>query len=100
MGLGFNNLLYAKMDSGDMQGWNLTLHAEDSGIAATTLGNPDISPPTTMSQFEVAAIPYIGTGPLQALLLTYQTEGNDLTMSTGYISTGVWYSTKIPIPDD
>lgn len=99
MGLDFQYNLYAKATTGGVTGWNMTLSDADSFLSTTDLSTVQGAPPTSNSQMSVTAIPALGE-PREAVVVFYQTEGDDITMFTGLKATGVWNSTKVTIPDD
>jgi hypothetical protein len=99
MGLDFEYILYAKAATGGVTGWNITLEDADSFLSTTDLSAVKGPPPTSNSQLSVTSIPVTGE-PREAIVVFYQTEGDDITMFTGSKSTGVWNATKVSIPDD
>ena len=102
MGIDWQYLLYARLETGSLHGWNMTLAAENSILSSTTLSSLDSSPPTANSRLAVAATPPFGGGNTHDKLINvfYQVGSDDITMLTGDRSTGSWTSNKLPVPDD
>ena len=100
MGLEFFYILYAKLATGEVHGWNLTLKDENSSFSENDpLGTIKGPPPTDYSQLAVTAIPAYGE-PRVAIVMFYQTTGDDITMFTGDKATGAWTVTSVDIPYD
>jgi hypothetical protein len=100
MGLDFQYILYAKLATGEIHGWNMTLEDENSSFSENNLlGTIDGPPSTDYSQLAVTAIPAFGE-PRESIVVFYQTKGDDITMFTGDKATGKWNVTKVPIPND
>ena len=100
MGLDFQYMLYAKLATGEIHGWNMTLQDDSSSFDENDLLGTINGPPSTDdSQLAVTAIPAFSE-PREAIVVFYQTTGDDITMLTGDKPTGNWNATRVPIPDD
>ena len=99
MGLSFQYILYAEAATGGVTGWNMTLGDATSFLSTTDLSTVKGAPPTSLSQMSVASVPVTGE-PREAIVVFYQTEGDDITMFMGLKATGVWNATRVTIPDD
>lgn len=100
MGLDFQYILYAKLATGEIHGWNMTMEDENSSFSeGDLLGTISGPPPTGDSQLAVTAIPAFGE-PREAIVVFYQTTGDDITMFTGNKGTGKWNVTNVGILGD
>lgn len=89
-------------DRSIIQGWNLTLAAENSsstvGSALSTVGG---SVPAADTRLDLWSYPSgASVERTDEILVLYQTEGNDITLTTGEVSSGTWSSRHLPIPDE
>ena len=97
-GLSFHGDLYGKvLGSGRIQGWNVTFDAENTGITSSTLSTVDGDLPTGDSRLFAITVP--PTGPPEEVFVFYQTQGDDITMYSGNVTSGKWTTTVLPIPD-
>lgn len=98
-GLSFHSNLYGKsLDSGQVQGWNITFSAENTTTGSTTLSNVFGDPAIVGSHLWTWTVP--PTGEPNEVLVFYQTHGDDITVYSGNPSSGAWTPTTIPIPSD
>ena len=96
-GLSFHANLYGKsLDSGQVQGWNITFDAENSTTSSTLLSNVFGDPAIPGSHLFAWTIPPVGVP--DELLVFYQIDGDDITVYSGNPTTGEWTPTTIPIP--
>ena len=96
-GLSFRANLYGKsLQSGLVQGWNITFDAENSTTSSTTFSSVsgDISVPGS----HLCAWTIPPTGPPDEVLMFYQIDGDDITVYSGNPTNGEWTPTTIPIP--
>ena len=98
-GLNFHGNLYGKpADSDQIHGWNITFDAENSVLGSTLLSAVEGDTPLANTQLYSFTTP--ATGVARQGLIFYQTEGDDISLFTGDVTTGNWTSVQIPIPDD
>lgn len=102
-GLGWHGGLYAKTAGRDIiQGWNLTLAAENSsstvGSALSTVGGDIPAPHTRLDLWSYPSGASVeGT---EEIMVLYQARGNDITLATGSVAMGTWSNSALPIPDE
>lgn len=84
-----------------IQGWNLTLDAENSsstiGSALSTVGGPI---PAANSRLDLWSYPSgASVEDTEQILVAYQAENNEITLGSGNVSTGIWSSSSLSVPD-
>ena len=105
MGLTYNgqNLWARTLDTGAMQGWNMSFAAENTTVLTasnnTQLSSIDGQTAASGSRLAAFALPARDFGQENNYVL-YSSEGNDITMAIGSSIDGAWRVENLPIPVD
>ena len=98
-GLSYHAILYARSaENGTIRGWNISFAAENTTTVPSNLSTFDGAPGVTNTSLTAWSIPPYA-GAKDEVLVFYQTQGDDITMYSGTVSTGEWNNTSLPIPD-
>ena len=97
-GLSFHGNLYARMaETGVVQGWNISFAAENTSIEPSFLST--VSGPSSIPGTHLDVWSYPSGGRADEVIVLYQTQGDDITFSSGSVSSGQWNRTTARIPE-
>ena len=87
-------------ETGVVKGWNISFAAQDSKLVPSVLPTVEGTPGVSGTHLGIWSFPS-GAPPSGAdvIMLFYQTQGNDITMFSGSVSSGQWHVSTAPIPD-
>lgn len=91
----FGTLLGRTLNDSIVRNWDVRLNAEDSSESPSWSYEPPDIMPGSVPQGGVNRI-----GDPEQVLLFYQTDGDDITMSTRNLTTEEWTTVAWPIPED
>ncbi|KAK3696302.1 hypothetical protein LTR37_018038 [Vermiconidia calcicola] len=100
-GLGWHALMYAKpADSGLIRNWNVSFAAENTSISSSTASAVEGGLAASGTHLGVWSLPPGLVKQAEEALVFYQTEGDDITLFSQNLISGVWNTTRLPIPDE
>ena len=98
-GLAYRSSLFTKLAAnGTMRSYNISFDAKNSSIMPSDLSIVDGNSGVSDTRISTWAVP--AKGEPEQLLLFYQRSGDDITMKSGSVSTGVWTEGTIPVPNE
>lgn len=91
------NLYARSLDSGRVEGWNISFAAENTTANVSPLAEVpgSMAPRSDVTEFSVVPLAYRGE---QDVFVLYSSEGDDITLAIGSSGSGEWTEEKVPIP--
>ena len=101
-GLSYHTQLFAKtFEKGTVQAWNISFDAENTAITPSVYSPFQGEPGVPRTHLDAESIPANPKGvPPDEVLMFYQTQGDDITMYSGSLSSDDWTESTLPIPDE